>query len=486
MKLFTCLSLLAATVFAQASVKQLTNDNFDDFIKNEKVALIKFFAPWCGHCKSLAPEFEKAAQTLTGEVALAEVDCDQADQKPICSRFDVRGYPTLKVFDAGVPTDYQGTREADGIVSYMKKFTAPVVSMLKGDEVASFSTSDRVVVIGFGAEGSQAFEDFKKVATAHRMSFKFGWSTDAGSIAKYRSGVTLFKKFDDGEAKLNDPFTEKSLSEFIETESIPLMDDIGPNNYARYMEAGLPLVYLFSSSAEEKKSAGAIVEPFAKTYKGKMNFVHIDAMKFGGHAPYLNTEQKWPALVIHNKSASTDLKYPFPQDMPLTVSDVEKYFADFASGSLKPKFKSEPEPETNDGPVVTVTHSSYDRIVNDKTKDVLLELYAPWCGHCKKLAPIYDELGKLFPSGSNVVIAKFNGDANDLLVSAGYTIEGFPTLKLFKAGDNKIVDYHGGHTLEALLQFLKDNATNKIDVTLPEKSAEPAHDHDHDHDHDDL
>jgi len=423
---------------------------------------------------------------LNGEVALGEIDCDKAEDKAVCSKFEVRGYPTLKVFKDGVPTDYQGAREADGIVSYMKKFTAPVVSMLSSGDVATFAAAERVVVIGFGSEGSQAFEDFKKVADTHHMSFKFGWTVDAGAVKTYGEGVTLFKQFDNGESKLKVPFTEKSLSEFVETESIPLMDDIGPNNYSRYMDAGLPLVYLFTSSPEEKKTAGAVVEPFAKKYKGKMNFVHIDAMKFGGHAPYLNAEQKWPALVVHNKSATTDLKYPFPQDKPLDAAVVDKYFADFASGTLKPKFKSEPVPETNDGPVFTVTHSTYEKIVLDKSKDVLLELYAPWCGHCKKLAPIYEDLGKLFPSGSNVVIAQFNGDANDLPVDAGYTIEGFPTLKLFKAGDNKIVDYHGGHTLAALLQFLKDNATNKIDVELPVE-AEAEHDHDHaDHDHEDL
>jgi len=422
---------------------------------------------------------------LDGQVALAEIDCNNDTEKEICSKFDVRGYPTLKVFSEGIPMEYQGSRVAegnDGIVSYMKKFAGPAVSVLTGDKIEEFIKSDRVVVMGFSdtVEGSD-MEVFKKIANVFRTTYVFGWTTDSAAVSKHGKGVVLFKQFDNGKAVFSGEMTEENLKKFVETESIPLMDDIGPNNYQKYMEAGLPLVYLFTQSAEEKKAAGSVVEPLASQYKGKINFVHIDAMKFGGHAPYLNTEQKWPALVIHDKNEAKDLKYPFPQDKTLDKATVETFFADFVSGSLKPKFKSEPVPETNDGPVKVVVHSEYEKIVMDKSKDVLLEIYAPWCGHCKKLAPIYDDLGKLFPAGSDVVIAKFNGDANDLPLNAGFSIEGFPTLKLFKAGDNVIVDYHGGHTLEALVQFLKDNCTHKVDVVLPEPTepatVDPAADH---------
>jgi protein disulfide-isomerase A1 len=479
MKFYSVLSLLslAACQVAPAAkgVATLTNANFDEFIKTSKVALVKFYAPWCGHCKVLAPEFEKAAETLAGEVHLAEIDCDAQNEKEICGKFQIRGYPTLKVFTDGVPMDYVGTREAAGIISYMKKFTAPVVTLLEGDKVQEFIDSDRVVIIGFGdkAEGAE-FEQFTLAANKFRTTFAFGWSTDATALAKHakgNKGIVLFKKFDDGKSVFTGSITEADISKFVETESIPLMDDIGPSNYQTYMESGLPLVYLFTSNADERKAAGSVVEPLAKTYKGKINFVHIDAVKFGGHAPYLNTEQKWPALVIHDKNETKDLKFPFPQDQTIAKDAIEKFFSDFSAGSLKPSFKSEAVPATNEGPVVTVVHSTYDEIVRDITKDVLLEIYAPWCGHCKKLAPIYEELGKLFPVSGNVIIAQFNGDANDLPVDAGFSVEGFPTLKLFKAGDNKVIDYHGGHTLEDLLKFLQENATNKIDVTLPVKEA---------------
>merc|ERR1712141_909786 len=77
--------------------------------------------------------------------------------------------------------------------------------------------------------------------------------------------------------------------------------------------------------------------------------------------------------------------------------------------------------------------------------------YAPWCGHCKKLAPIWDELGEHFKDDDSVVIAKIDMTANEL---ATVSVRGFPTLKLFKA-DNTVVDYSGGRTLEDFIKFLR-------------------------------
>lgn len=66
----------------------------------------------------------------------------------------------------------------------------------------------------------------------------------------------------------------------------------------------------------------------------------------------------------------------------------------FKNDELEPHIKSEPIPDSNDGPVKVAVGKNFDEVVNKNGKDTLIEFYAPWCGHCKKLTPIYDELGE--------------------------------------------------------------------------------------------
>lgn len=95
----------------------LTQENFDGVVTGNQYVLVEFYAPWCGHCKSLAPEYVKAAANLKAsgsEVKLAKVDA--TEHKELGSRFGVQGFPTLKWFVNAEPSDYQGGRTEDTIV----------------------------------------------------------------------------------------------------------------------------------------------------------------------------------------------------------------------------------------------------------------------------------------------------------------------------------------------------------------------------------
>jgi len=141
---------------------------------------------------------------------------------------------------------------------------------------------------------------------------------------------------------------------------------------------------------------------------------------------------------------------------------VKAWVDSFLAGTLQPTIKSEELPADNSGPVKTVVAKNFDEIVNDPTKDVLVEFYAPWCGHCKALAPTFEEVGKAVQSIPSVVIAKIDATAND--VNPTLNIRGFPTIKFFPANNkNEPVEYEGDRTKEDFIEFLQKHASIKFD-----------------------
>ena len=105
----------------EKDVIELTDDNFDKTVFNdENMWLIAFYAPWCGHCKKLLPEWTSAATQLRGTVKIAKVDAT-VHQK-LAQRYQIQGYPTIKVFAPGKGDkkveEYGGPRDTAGIVKY--------------------------------------------------------------------------------------------------------------------------------------------------------------------------------------------------------------------------------------------------------------------------------------------------------------------------------------------------------------------------------
>jgi len=344
------------------------------------------------------------------------------------------------------------------------------VSEVTAGNIKEIQKADKIVAIAFLPSHTEApAAEFSATAQKLRDSYLFGLSTDAEAIAA--AGVTapaivVYRNFDEHKTEYPYPVssaTVKDVEDWIQELSIPLLGEVNGDTYALYAASAKPLAYLFVDTADENfQSSIESLKPVASQYRGKVNFVWIDASKFGDHAKALNlAEPKWPSFVIQD--LEKQLKYPYDQDKAVEPEAISALVADFVDGKLIPKLKSQPIPETQNESVFTVVGQQFEEVVLDDSKDVFIEFYATWCGHCKRLKPIWDSLGDHFAHVKDqIVIAKLEAQENDLPSSVPFRIGGFPTLKFKAAGSREFIDFDGDRALESLIAFVEEHAKNDL------------------------
>ncbi|EDW94574.1 protein disulfide-isomerase [Drosophila yakuba] len=465
--LFLAASYVAASAEAEIKVEEgvlvATVDNFKQLIADNEFVLVEFYAPWCGHCKALAPEYAKAAQQLAEKespIKLAKVDATVEGE--LAEQYAVRGYPTLKFFRSGAPVEYSGGRQAADIIAWVTKKTGPPAKDLTSvADAEQFLKDNEIAIIGFFKDlESEEAKTFTKAANA-LDSFVFGVSSNADVIAKYEAesnGVILFKPFDDKKSVFEGELTEENLKKFAQVQSLPLIVEFNHESASKIFGGSIKSHLLFFVSRE----AGHIekyVDPLkeiAKQYRDDILFVtissdeedHTRIFEFFG----MNKEEVPTIRLI--KLEEDMAKYK-PESNDLSAETIEAFLKKFLDGKLKQHLLSQELPEDWDkNPVKVLVSSNFESVALDKSKSVLVEFYAPWCGHCKQLAPIYDQLAEKYKDNEDIVIAKMDSTANEL---ESIKISSFPTIKYFRKEDNKVIDFNLDRTLDDFVKFLDAN-----------------------------
>lgn len=462
------LLLLAFVAFAASDeikndrgVLVLEKDTFQTALTTHKHVLVEFYAPWCGHCKSLEPEYIKAAQKLkdiNSEIMLAKVDA--TEQTELAEENKIRGYPTLKFYRDGKASDYNGGRTADEIVNWLLKKTGPAAKTVASvAEAKEFTDASDVAVLGlFKDLESEAAKQFMSAAS-EVDSFRFAITADAEVLKEYGvsgDAVVLVKKFDDGKVVMDGEITSAAVVNFVKTESLPLVIEFNHESAQKIFGGDIKnhlLIFVGKSHADVGK-INEDARQVAKEFKGKVLFVTVDTDE-DDHQRILEffgmKKEELPAMrLIHLEDEMTKYK---PPTVELSADTMKSFVSDFTEGKLKPHLLSEDLPEDWDkNALKTLVSTNFDDVAFDKTKDVLVEFYAPWCGHCKQLAPIYEELAEKFKDNDAVVVAKMDSTLNELEHTK---IQSFPTIKLFKKDTNEVVEYSGERTLAGMSKFLE-------------------------------
>jgi len=263
------------------------------------------------------------------------------------------------------------------------------------------------------------------------------------------------KTFDDGKAILTEELTEENIAKFISSESLPLVIDFNHETAQKIFSGEVKSHFLMFSSAKADDHEDKLekMRAMAKSSKGKMLFVTINTDE-EDHKRILEffgiTESELPTY--RAIKLGEDMAKFKPEDD--AFENAEQFVTDFLEGKLKQHLMSQEIPEDWDKEGVKVlVGKNFQEVALNAEKDVLVEFYAPWCGHCKQLTPIWDELGEKYKDHETIVIAKMDSTANEL---EEVKVQGFPTIKLFKKGTNEIVDYNGDRTVAGFSKFLED------------------------------
>jgi len=439
---------------AEELVITLNNANFDSYIRSNRMVLVQFFAPWCGHCKKLAPEYERAAEKLKGKVPLAKVDATV--ETALSTKYGVKSYPFLKWFEDTHDTEYDGARTTDAIVEFAESMIVPPV-IITSSPPAPEDLHPRVVL-----RAPSLIESFETVAKMNRRNGKFYYVKDD------TQKVTLDHK-DEATLELTYGLNRvDSIQTFFQDNRFPLFGALDADSWDKYLNRGAGLVWsLFPMTGTTQLSDVAranrvMMTEVAQKFKGKYSVTFSDTSnaKFKEEYETRLGVTEFPSIAVHKK-AGDKKRYVYQGEM--SSRKITQFIEDVDAGRVEPLYRTEKVPaQSSDLAVKTIVGSNLQANIFQEKKDVMLLVVAPWCGHCKKLDPEYERVMQTIKKegcDDLVALMKLDGVANDSpMDSLEWT--GFPTIYYIKAGSKEIQKYEGERNEKGIWKWIRRNAKN--------------------------
>lgn len=459
------LIILTLSLFAQKKKKVsyvdgvavLTTDTFYDFLKVHKYVMVKFYAPWCGHCKTMAPGYARLAKKLKQDpedIVIAKLDATIEGE--IAEDFEVTSFPVIKLFFHGEAIEYEGEREEKKMEEWIRLQISTVVPVLESlEEVKKLESGQTVVLMSCGKKELALIKKFRALA-ASNPKLKF-YMTHLESIQEYlemrgENNMIVFRNFDDGRKilSLESETKMQTLKDFLDAVKNPLVLDFeiaAPDIFAK----SIPTIILFTDDQDNE-----FITAFNEVARikrsdilfAKSRLADGTGQKVADHIGLTSKDNN--SVRILKFSGQDVVKYRLDK---VTTESLIKFIEDFKANLLKSYMKSQKVPQNDRAPVKTIVADNFEDVVLKSNKYVLLEIYAPWCTHCKELAPIYEKLARKLSKVSELILGKYDGSANE---NANIKATSYPIIMLYKLRQKKKpIEYQGARNFQSLLQFLE-------------------------------
>ena len=201
-------------LLAQASALQLTPDNWDSAVAG-KTVFVKFFAPWCGHCKKMKPDWDKLMEAFEDSetVLVGDVDCIGSG-KPLCDKVGVQGFPTIKFGDPDNLEAYKGDRDFDAL----EKFTNVLKPPCNVDTFEHCSVEDKVLIDDLRKASPEYIKNLLDLEKEERESIE---KTFEDSVQDLQTQYKLLqKKKEDDSAALKKTYNVGIIKKMLQKDEL--------------------------------------------------------------------------------------------------------------------------------------------------------------------------------------------------------------------------------------------------------------------------
>lgn len=497
----------------KSNIRALNNQNFESEIQKHEYSLILFKIAYCIPCEEFMFHFKRLEELIrigeskpifeieknaTKRIALFTVDIQEYPE--FVGKFKIEKSPHLMIFYKNTTYDYKSHMDSEFIYMNLIKQTSETPYLKSIKEVNLFKSKFNVtgLLVSSYSENNVLFNKaskkftnvmFAKCTPIPIKSQKqdeidlenYGEMCKRHFETNSESTVIIFKNFDDGRSDFDNLLpvslldTEKieetllQYHKFLNLKSFPIINPISSVVLDRILDIKTTSLIVFNVDAEkypeEHRRINTQIKEASYELKDEF-FIVVSHPGYGLDKVLRNfmgvTDKMLPKVKVL-KILNTQSEYEkYALKEKITRGNLVNFAFDVVKGEVMKEGKSQPIPMKKETHVMDIVFYTFEEIVFDVNKDVLVEFYSPKCERCKYFEPTYEELGRLMEHNENLIIARYDLLNNPVNIG----VKSFPDLILWPAGERKTkpIKYTFDKNLNDMILFLRKYCKYPVDI----------------------